>query len=77
MNPRAVAGIFVAGVLAAGAAVAQSASTRVAAQSDWSIFVEQKPKQCWVVSAPKKTVNTTIIISGWPTAHPMPIAVWR
>lgn len=58
MNPRAVAGIFVAGVLAAGAAVAQSASTRVAAQSDWSIFVEQKPKQCWVVSAPKKTVNT-------------------
>lgn len=58
MKPRAVAGIFVATALVAGMVEAQSASTRVAAQSDWSIFAEEKPKQCWVVSAPKNTVNS-------------------
>ncbi|QDY70062.1 invasion associated locus B family protein [Qingshengfaniella alkalisoli] len=39
-------------------AIAQESSNRVAAQTDWSIFVEDDPKQCWVVSAPKETVNT-------------------
>jgi hypothetical protein len=39
-------------------AQAQDTANRVAANTDWSIFVEDSPKQCWVVSAPKKTVNT-------------------
>lgn len=47
-------------VLAAtcGAAYAQDSTNRVGASTDWSIFVENDPKQCWVVSAPKKTVNS-------------------
>ena len=38
---------------------AQDESTnRVAANTDWAVFVEDDPTQCWVVSAPKETVNT-------------------
>lgn len=45
--------------LATGPAVAQEESTnRVAAQTDWSVFVETDPQECWGVSAPKETVNT-------------------
>ncbi len=44
---------------AAHGATAQSASeNQVAAKTDWSVFVEQDPKECWAVSAPKETVNT-------------------
>jgi hypothetical protein len=42
----------------AGAAAAQESSNRVAAKTDWSVFVEESPKECWGVSAPKETVNT-------------------
>jgi hypothetical protein len=39
--------------------VAQEASdNRVGANTDWSVFVEGDPKECWAVSAPKETVNT-------------------
>lgn len=45
--------------LAAPAAMAQDSSTnRVAAKTDWSVFVENNPKECWSVSTPKETVNT-------------------
>lgn len=45
--------------LAAGPVTAQEESTnRVAAQTDWSVFVESDPRECWGVSAPKETVNT-------------------
>lgn len=37
---------------------AQESSNRVAAQTDWSVFVEDSPKECWGVSQPKKTLNT-------------------
>jgi hypothetical protein len=48
-----------AAALCATAAVAQEESTnRVAAQTDWSVFVENDPQECWGVSAPKQTVNT-------------------
>ncbi len=41
------------------AAMAQDESTnRVAAKTDWSVFVESNPTECWSVSAPKETVNT-------------------
>lgn len=39
-------------------AMAQESSNRVAANTDWSVFVEDDPKECWGVSAPKETVNT-------------------
>jgi len=45
--------------LTATVATAQEQSTnRVAAKTDWSVFVEADPKECWGVSAPKETVNT-------------------
>lgn len=37
---------------------AQESTNRVAAKTDWSVFVENNPTECWGVSAPKKTVNT-------------------
>ena len=40
------------------AAQAQESTNRVAADTDWSVFVESSPKECWAVSAPKETVNT-------------------
>lgn len=39
-------------------ALAQESTNRVAAKTDWSVFVEDNPKECWAVSAPKETVNT-------------------
>ncbi len=43
--------------LASGAA-AQQSTNRVAANTDWSVFVDKDPKECWAVSAPKETVNS-------------------
>lgn len=43
----------------AGMAAAQEQSTnRVAAKTDWSVFVEDNPTECWGVSTPKETVNS-------------------
>ena len=42
----------------AGAALAQSESNRVAAETDWAVFEGADPKECWAVTAPKETVNT-------------------
>lgn len=54
---RAAAGLCLASM--ATIAIAQDQSTnRVAAKTDWSVFVETDPKECWSVSAPKETVNT-------------------
>ena len=45
--------------LVASSAVAQEQSTnRVAAKTDWSVFVEDNPTECWGVSTPKEVVNT-------------------
>ncbi|SFS86473.1 Invasion protein IalB, involved in pathogenesis [Sulfitobacter marinus] len=39
--------------------LAQSQSTnRVAAKTDWSVFVEDNPTECWGVSTPKEMVNS-------------------
>ena len=40
------------------AAFAQESTNRVATKTDWSVFAEQDPKECWGVSSPKETVNT-------------------
>ena len=42
----------------AGGAAAQVSTNRVAATTDWSVFVEGNPQECWGVSAPKESVNT-------------------
>ncbi|MFG5381146.1 MULTISPECIES: invasion associated locus B family protein [unclassified Yoonia] len=48
-----------AAVFWAGAGLAQEVSdNRIAANTDWSVFVESDPTECWAVSAPTETVNT-------------------
>ena len=46
--------------LIAGSSVAQEATStnRVAAKTDWSVFVEDNPTECWGVATPKEQVNT-------------------
>lgn len=40
-------------------ASAQASSTKkVAEKTDWSVFVDENPKECWAVSKPKETLNT-------------------
>ncbi|MCF3592756.1 invasion associated locus B family protein [Rhodobacteraceae bacterium LMO-12] len=54
--------LVLAGALAALAAFpisAQETSTnQVAAKTDWSVFEDKSPRECWAVSSPKETVNT-------------------
>ena len=53
-------GVVVVALGMAGATAAQESTNRVAAQTDWSVFIEENPnKQCWGVSAPK----------GWTAAR--------
>jgi len=51
---------YLAMVLALGAspAMAQDSSNVVATPTDWSVFVDGTPKECWGVSPPKETVNS-------------------
>lgn len=44
--------------VAGSAAMAQESTNRVAADTAWSVFVEDDSKECWAVSAPRETVNT-------------------
>jgi Invasion associated locus B (IalB) protein len=37
---------------------AQESTNRVATMTDWNVFTEESPKECWGVSKPKETVNT-------------------
>ena len=55
---RVIAGAIIALTLSAFGAVAQESTNRVAANTDWSVFVEDNPTECWSVSSPKETVNT-------------------
>lgn len=49
----------VSAVMFAGSAMAQEQSeNRVAATSDWAVYVEASPRECWAVSAPVETRNT-------------------
>jgi len=48
-----------AALFCANTVFAQEVSdARVAANTDWSVFVETDPQECWAVSAPKQTLNT-------------------
>ena len=46
--------------LMAGTSLAQeeTSTNRVAINTDWNVFVEDNPTECWGVSVPKETVNT-------------------
>ncbi len=44
--------------LAAGPGFGQESTNNVATTTDWSVFVDGNPKECWGVSPPKETVNT-------------------
>lgn len=37
---------------------AQESTNRVATMTDWNVFTEESPKECWGVSKPKETVNS-------------------
>lgn len=45
-------------LVCAAPVAAQESTNRVAAKTDWSVFVASNPTECWSVSAPKETVNT-------------------
>lgn len=56
---KSCVGFLTALVLAGTAAVAQEFSdNQVASSTDWNVFVEDDPKECWSVSVPTETVNT-------------------
>ncbi|WP_170417386.1 invasion associated locus B family protein [Ruegeria atlantica] len=55
---RAIAGLCMAGMATTAIAQQATSTNRVAAKTDWSVFVEDDPTECWSVSAPKETVNT-------------------
>lgn len=44
--------------LIGAAAGAQDSTAKVATMTDWSVFAEKNPQECWGVSAPKETVNS-------------------
>lgn len=60
MKRFAVGGITLAmaWVVAFGAMAQEVSDNRVAVKTDWNVFVEDNPTECWSVSIPKETVNT-------------------
>ena len=61
-----VRGVAMAAALgAAGMASAQVSDNRVSADTDWSVFVEDSPRECWGVSAP--TESSIVDSNGNPT----------
>ena len=54
---RMAAGLCLA-TMAVSASAQEASNNRVAAKTDWSVFVEDNPTECWSVSAPKESVNT-------------------
>ena len=47
-----------AGLTATGAMAQETTDNRVAASTDWSVFQESSPTECFSVSAPKEQNNT-------------------
>ena len=54
---RAVVGATLA-LMTQGAMAQTTSDNLVATKTDWSVFTEENPKECWGVSSPKETVNT-------------------
>jgi invasion protein IalB len=45
-------------MVTAGAASAQESTNQVAAKTDWSVFQDSNPRECWAVTTFKESVNT-------------------
>lgn len=58
MISRAACGLGALALLATAATAQEQSTNRVAANTDWSVFVEDDPTECWGVSTPKETVNS-------------------
>ncbi len=60
MLNRIIQAFAVTAAFAALPATAQDSGEqeKVGSRTNWSIFVNEDPKQCWIVSAPEKTENT-------------------
>ncbi|SEQ16868.1 hypothetical protein SAMN04488092_104279 [Thalassovita taeanensis] len=54
---RGIAGVMMT-LAATGVWAQQTSNNQVAAKTDWSVFEESDPKECWAVSSPKETVNS-------------------
>lgn len=68
--------------IAATAHAQAESSNRVNSNTDWSVFVEDNPTQCWIVSAEKESVATRdnrvvsvrrgdirLFVSFWPESN--------
>jgi hypothetical protein len=55
---RIFAAALAAATISSGTVQAQESTNRVATATDWSVFTEESPKECWGVSSPRETVNT-------------------
>lgn len=53
-----ITGAALAVCLATGALAQATSTNQVGANTDWSVFVEDNPTECWSVSTPKEIVNT-------------------
>lgn len=58
MIKRVGCAMGVAALLATASTAQEQSTNRVAAKTDWSVFVEDNPTECWGVSTPKETVNS-------------------
>ncbi len=58
LNFSRMIGLSLAMLLANAATAQEESDNRVSANTDWSVFVESDPNECWAVSAPKETLNT-------------------
>lgn len=56
---KGILGLIGACAMIGQGAIAQDVSTNaVATKTEWTVFVEDNPKECWGVSVPTETVNT-------------------
>lgn len=58
LNMSRVAGVALALTFGNMAQAQETTDNLVAGNTDWSVFVEDNPNECWGVTAPKESVNT-------------------
>ncbi len=59
MNWISSIGAVALSICVAQGAIAQEESSNVVGENtDWNVFIDDNPTECWAVSAPKETVNT-------------------
>ena len=58
LNFSRIISVATAMLLTTAAFAQEESENRVSANTDWSVFVESDPSECWAVSAPKETLNT-------------------